>query len=126
MARERDDLKPCPRCGSTDHLDIGYWSYLAMPGDPASIPKNYGEWMVSCKNCQFIVLGGGTKEAGIKSWNRYQDAVKRGITRPYKPDSLWGRIKSWFSLKPKPKRKCITLVHNGEPFFVERRWVVDE
>lgn len=126
MAKERDDLKPCHRCGSTDHLDIGYWSYLAMPGDPALVPKDYGEWMVSCRKCQFIVLGGGTKEAGIRCWNRYQDAVKRGITKPYKPESFWDRIKSWFSLKPRPKHKSITLIHTEEPFFVERRWWVDE
>ena len=51
----RDDVLPCPRCGSTDTLTTGTFRPLSL--------------QVKCAKCEFRGPGAQTREGAILLWN---------------------------------------------------------
>lgn len=65
MEPERNELKPCPFCGS--ELEFQHW--------------HLDKWNIICKTCKASCEQGTTKLGAIKAWNTMNEKIHNLITR---------------------------------------------
>lgn len=63
-------LRPCPNCGSTEHLFLKATAYFrATRGGKVGV--HYDDWMVECDRCRISVCTGGYSASwAAQDWNR--------------------------------------------------------